>query len=71
MRLAFELIGPVRDPETIATGPSVRDRTRLRRLYGRGRWRKRKGTATVRLPDDAVCEAEVHGYEATGSVEGN
>jgi hypothetical protein len=30
------------------------------------RWRKRKGFATVRLPDGLVCEAEVHWYEATG-----
>lgn len=59
-------IGLLRTPETIAAGPSVRDRARLPRLYGRGRWRKRKGIATVRLPDGVVCEAEVHWYEATG-----
>jgi hypothetical protein len=64
--MAFEIVGPLRKPETIAAGPSVRDRARLRRIYGRGRWRKRKGVATVRLPDGVVCEAEVHWYEATG-----
>ena len=64
--MEFEVIGPLRYPETIAAGPSVRDRARLRRLYGRGRWRKRKGIATVRLPDGVVCEAKVHWYEATG-----
>lgn len=62
----FEVLGPIRDTQTIATGPSVRDRARLRRLYGRGRWRKRKGTARVRLPDGRVCDAEVHWYEASG-----
>jgi hypothetical protein len=62
----LEIIGPLRNAETIAAGPSVRDRARLRRLYGRGRWRKRKGIARVRLPDGVVCEAEVHWYEATG-----
>jgi hypothetical protein len=49
----------------MAAGPSMRDRARLRRLYGRGRWRKRKGRATVRLPDGTVSEAEVHWYEAS------
>jgi hypothetical protein len=62
----FELIGPIRQAETIAVAHSIRDRARLRRLYGPGRWRKRKGIATLRLSDGFVCEAEVHRYEATG-----
>jgi hypothetical protein len=62
----FELISPIRQAETIAVAHSIRDRARLRRLYGPGRWRKRKGIATVRLSDGFVCEAEVHRYEATG-----
>jgi hypothetical protein len=62
----FELLGPLRNIETFAVGPAVRDLPRLRRLYGRGRWRKRKGTATVRLANGAVVEAELHWYEATG-----
>jgi hypothetical protein len=62
----FEIIGPIRRVETIAVAHSIRDRARLRRLYGRGRWRKRKGNTTVRLADGFVCEAEVHWYEATG-----
>jgi hypothetical protein len=66
VRAEFEIVGPLRTPETIAAGPSVRDRVRLRRVYGHGRWRKRKGIAMVRLPDGFVCEAEVHWYEATG-----
>jgi len=62
----FELIGPIRQVDTIAVTHSIRDRARLWRLYGRGRWRKRKGIATVRLADGFVCEAEVHWYEASG-----
>jgi hypothetical protein len=27
---------------------------RLNKLYGKGRWRKLKGFATVRLPDDTI-----------------
>ncbi len=64
--MLYEIIGPIRNAETIAAGKSVRDRTRLRRLYGRGRWRKRKGLVLVRLPDGVVTTAEVHRYEASG-----
>jgi hypothetical protein len=60
----FEVVGPVRDVETIAAAREVRQLRRLRRLYGKGRWRKRKGVATVRLLDGTVHTAEVHWYEA-------
>ncbi len=62
----FEIVGSLRDVQTIAIGRAIRERARLRRAYGRGRWRKRKAFATVRLGDGFVCEAEVHWYEATG-----
>ena len=39
---------------------------RLRRIYGRGRWRKRKGIARVRLSDGSIHLAELHWYEAAG-----
>jgi len=38
----------------------------LRRRYGGRRWRKLKGTATVRLVDGRIREAEIHWYEAHG-----
>jgi hypothetical protein len=62
----FELLGEIVDVETIAAGRSVRDRRRLTRRYGSGRWRKRKGTATVRLVDGTLWRAELHWYEAHG-----
>lgn len=62
----FEIVGPIRDTETIAVGRAIRQLKRLRRRYGRGRWRKRKGVATVRLLDGTVHTAEVHWYEAHG-----
>jgi hypothetical protein len=62
----FELVGAVRDAETIAAGRAIRELRRLRRRYGKGRWRKRKGIATVRLQDGTVHRAEVHWYEAHG-----
>lgn len=63
---AFEIVGSVREVQTIAISSGIRELARLVRQYGRGRWRKRKGVAKVRLPDGAVREAEVHWYEATG-----
>src|SRR5437773_11475625 len=41
--VAWEIIGGVRDTETIATGPALKARRRLRKRYGAGRWRKCKG----------------------------
>ena len=64
--MQFELISTITDVETIAVGSSIREIGRLRRVYGPGRWRRRKGTALVRLPDGAVKQAEIHWYEATG-----
>lgn len=62
----FTIIGEMTRVETIAIGSGIREVGRLRKLYGRGRWRKRKGVARVRLEDGTVCLAEVHWYEATG-----
>jgi hypothetical protein len=62
----FTLVGEITHAETFATGSSIRELARLRKLYGRGRWRKRKGVARVRLADGAVRLAEVHWYEAHG-----
>jgi hypothetical protein len=62
----FTVIGQISDVETFATGRAIRELPRLRRLYGRGRWRKRKGIATVRLVDGSTRQAELHWYEASG-----
>ncbi len=62
----FEILGEISDVETFATGSGIREVARLRRIYGRGRWRKRKGIARVRLADGTIQLAELHWYEATG-----
>jgi hypothetical protein len=62
----FEIVGPILDQETIATGRGIRELARLRRAYGGGRWRKRKGIAKIRLRDGALRTAEIHCYEAHG-----
>ena len=64
--IIFELIGKIENIETIAVGGKIRDVTRLRKMYGRGRWRKLKGVGRVRLADGSECDAELHWYEARG-----
>jgi hypothetical protein len=62
----FEIIGEIRQAETFARGSAIRELSRLRKFHGLGNWRKRKGFATVRLPDGTIRDAELHWYEATG-----
>jgi len=65
-RMDFELVGRISEIETIAAGRAIRVLRYLRRAYGRGRWRKMKGVATVRLPNGALRRVELHWYEAHG-----
>lgn len=62
----FQIIGTISDVDTIATSSGIREIARLRKRYGRGRWRKRKGIAEIRLADGEIVRAEIHWYEATG-----
>lgn len=64
MRIA--IVGRIIQQETIATGRQIRELERLQKVYGTGRWRKRKGMAKVKLPDGTISPAEVHWYEAHG-----
>ena len=64
--MEFEILGEISNIETIATGRGVFIVRYLERAYGKGRWRKRKGTATVRLADGTTSLAEVHWFEAHG-----
>ena len=62
----FEIIGDLSNTQTIAVGRRIRQLKRLERLYGKGRWRKMKGEALIRLSSGAVRRAELHWYEAHG-----
>ena len=64
--MTFEIVGEIEHIETIATGTGVRVRALLTKIYGRGRWRKRKGFATVRLAKGTLRRVELHWYEAHG-----
>jgi hypothetical protein len=62
----FEIIGDITDIEPIAMGSAIREVARLRKQYGRGRWRKLKGIALLRLANGRLRRAEIHWYEAHG-----
>jgi len=64
--IEFEILSEIRDVETIAAGRGVYIRRHLERNYGKGRWRKMKGIATVQLADGTICEAEILWFEAHG-----
>lgn len=64
--MKFEIVGDIENIETIAVGSSIRVLPILNKRYGKGRWRKKKGTATVKLLDGSYRIAEVHWYEAHG-----
>lgn len=62
----FEIIGSIEGLEIIAIRRKIRELSRVRRMYGKGRWRKMKGYATIRLEDGTIHRAELHWYEAHG-----
>ena len=64
--MQFEIVGTIEQVETIASGSGVEIRQHLRKVYGRGRWRKRKGVGMVRLANGKLRRVELHWYEAHG-----
>lgn len=62
----FEIVGKIENIETIAVGSRIHEIKRLRKTFGKGRWRKLKGTATVRFADGTISRVELHWYEAHG-----
>jgi len=62
----LEIVGEITVLETIAVGRAIRDLDRLEELYGKGRWRKMKGKALMRVPSGRLRLVELHWYEAHG-----
>jgi hypothetical protein len=62
----FEVVGEIRNIEIISIGGNIRDIMRIKKRYGKGRWRKLKGTARIKLFGGGICDAELHWYEAHG-----
>ena len=61
-----DIVGEITALETIALGRAIRDLPRLEKLYGKGRWRKMRGKALMRLPSGRVRLVELHWHEAHG-----
>ena len=62
----FEIIGTISDVQTIAVSRNIRILSLLQKRYGKGRWRKLKGVANVRLNDGTIRISEIHWFEAHG-----
>ena len=62
----FDIIGQIYEVEIIAVGKNIRELKLLREQFGRGRWRKLKGIAQVKLQSGRIRLAELHWYEAHG-----
>ena len=64
----FKILGQITEVEVIATGTAIRERKRLRKNYGKGRWRKvkvrdgEKGPITVRV----LLARDVSASQASG-----
>lgn len=61
----FEIIGQITEIDIIAVDNSINQLERIQKLYGKGRWRKLKGVATVKT-DSYTGKAEVLWYESHG-----
>ena len=64
--MKFKIIGEIKNEETFASGSGIKEVARLRRIYGKGRWRKRKGIANIEFENGTQKQVELHWYEATG-----
>lgn len=62
----FEVIPPITDKKTFASGQAIRELARLRRTYSGRNWRKCKGFANIKLNNGLIVMAELHWYECQG-----
>ncbi|MFC1582733.1 hypothetical protein ACFL4W_04265 [Planctomycetota bacterium] len=66
--MKFRVIGRIESQKTIAAGNGIREIGRLRKVYGPGKWRKKKGTGTIQLANGETVKAELHWYELHGKA---
>jgi hypothetical protein len=69
--MTVEIVGQIEQEETIASRRGVKARAFLRKVYGRGRWRKGKGVVIVRLANGKLRRVERHWYEVHGFAKGD
>lgn len=67
--MGVEVVGDIKDVEPIADGRQIRELPRLQKLYGGKNWRKKKGIATVRLPELHYVKPRSTGTRPMASVE--
>jgi hypothetical protein len=60
------LLTTIANVETIASGRGIHILHELVRRFGKGKWLKRKGRASVLLEDGTIADAELHWFEAHG-----
>jgi len=68
--MSFEIVGDITQVGTIAVGTKIRELSRLRSLYGSGRWRKMKSVEMIRLRRAEYAEQSGTGMKRTVSGEG-
>ena len=64
----FEILGPITGIETIAQGRAIRERKRLTKVYGRGRWRKRRVSRRFALKTGQLAGQKFIGMKRMASV---
>lgn len=64
----FELVGPLRGGETIATAREIRELKRLQKAYGRGRWRKERALVESDFEMAASTQRKSTGAKRTASA---
>ena len=64
--MSFKIIGRLEKVELIASGKALHDLNRIEKQYGKGKLRKLKGIAFVKLKNGKLRKAELHWYEAHG-----
>ena len=64
--MEFEIEGEISNIGTFASGRGIPEISRLNKVYGKGKWRKRKGNAVIRFRNGESRHAELHSNESTG-----
>ena len=62
----FIIVGEISDQQSIAVENNIRELPRLRKVYGKARWKKMKGFGKIRFENGQEYTAEIHWYEAHG-----
>ena len=67
-RPSIEIVGDIAGEEVIAIGETIREIERLRKVYGRGRWRKMKGVASFASQMEHLLPLRYTGTRVTASA---